>query len=355
MKRKHKGALRCAALCFAWVAIAGAQGAPEARSNGADPSTARLPVVVQVAGEACFESAAIAEEVASRSPRIALLPAESTAPRSVTIVIPAAAGAELGAWLTLEGAGAPLRRELWAKSCTELVRAIGFVISVTFDPPAPPRAEQEEPETPSPSGVAKGPAAAPPPRSSERSPQPHRDALAPIAAPRLWRIGPGVGGRVVWGVAPSPLWGVSALVDLQVYPPQSVGMLLRLEGTYGASQSYKSAGGTAVFRAWTGGAHVCAVWPLGGPWLLSPCLVGRGGMITAQGRATLESRRAQRPWWEIGGNALLQLRISPNWYLSTSVGGTRPLTRYAFQFEPDVFHRVSAWLADVGISTTTAF
>jgi hypothetical protein len=315
----------------------------QAQPDGRQLNGAPIPVVLQLDAAPCLDAAAIREEVARRSPRIeftADTPPGAPPRRAQVLGAHQVNGGEVGATLVLDGVEPPVRRELWARDCGELVRAVGFVVSVTFDPPAPPPRSlpQEEPS-------------ATPEASTAVTPVAERPQL-----PRLWRIGPGLGARAVVGLAPTPIWGVVAVVDVLLPNPTSLGALFRVEGSLGASEVYKSPAGSAVFRSYTVGLHACPVWtPGAGAWQLSVCGVGRGGVFAAQGRATLDARHVQRRWFEVGGNALLRFGLSPNWFLNAQVGGSKPLTPFAFQFDPIVFHRVSPWILDVGIFATTAW
>lgn len=364
--RRERGILRAAACAavFGWQTHASAAGEQ-------DPSP--LPIAARVEGEFCSTLEAVEFEAARRSPRLRLLrdvPAEKgrvsiEGRRSVERT-----GA--GANLLLDVPGqAPRLRELWAKDCDELVRAVGFVISVTFDPPAP---EPNEPAAPSAPDASKEPtqsekatlegagSAAPSLGSAplrgeaptrRRSMEDEGRYAEPGGGPSTAQWRAGLGGSAAFGVSPNPLWGASAFLDVHVGAAPVTG-LFRLQ--LGAETNFGEtlAGGNATFQRWTAAlfAGPKSEW---GRVYVAPTGFARGGVLEARGSDTLESRQHREPWLEAGLAMIFGVEVSSGWFWEVSVAGTRPLTRYAFQFEPVVFHRVSPWLAHVGIFTSAKF
>lgn len=351
-------------LVGACIALLGWQDAAQAAAEeGREP----LHVAARVEGAFCSTLEAVEVEASRRSPRLRLL-REATAPTGSVLIEGLATEARPGAGanLSLNVSGqAPRRRELWAKDCDELVRAVGFVISVTFDPPAP---ELDEPELPNdvPRPDANGAAKPAPP--AEPRPVTPLDVETPVlgstaergtdavrvggASATHWRAG--LGASAGLGVAPNPLWGAAAFIELDFGAVQPVSALLRLQ--LGAETNFgkEFAGGRATFRLWTASvfAGPRSKW---GRVYVAPTGFARGGVLESQGSDTLESRQHSEPWFEAGLAMIFGVEVLSGWFWEVNGGGARPLTQYAFQFEPVVFHRVSPWLAHVGIYTSAKF
>jgi hypothetical protein len=257
-----------------------------------------------------------------------------------------------------------LRRDLWAKSCDELVRAVGFVISVTYDPPSPDVLESiDEASAPSSDATTVATKANPPASVTVVRPQPpsanpefdvkeQADGGVGQADGAQWRIG--LGGTAGWGVAPSPLWGAAGFAAMSWGPAYGAGGVLRiaLEGDFSRAEGFS--GGVATFRRWSGALALGPEWHLGAAHL-GVAVTGRAGLIQAQGRSTLEPKSYDRPWLEAGAAVLGRVELVAGCYLEADLAVSKPLTRYAFQFDPVVFHRVSSWLTHVGIAASAAF
>lgn len=342
----------------AGLAQTGGTGSPEVVA--AEP----LPVAVEVGTTFCAAVEAVQSEVTRRSPRIRFVPPGGAELRQVRVGGPSGpnGGSYFGTVSLRTTAGAEFQRELEAKTCEDLVRAVGFVISVTYDPPAPEAlppgdgpaevpatsaADTPEP-APAPTAVGSTKGKAPDPTDVLEVPGPGE---APGSVPQ-WRVG--LAGSALWGVAPSVMLGGAGFVALGWGPERGAGGLVRIlfAGDVGGAEAFP--GGVAAFQRWSGQLALGPEWHLGAVHL-GLAATGRAGVVRAEGRATVEPQRYDRLWLDGGGSVLARVEVLAPWHLETELALTKPLTRYAFQFDPVVFHRVSSWLVHAGIAASVAF
>lgn len=345
-----------AARLSATLAVSTFGGAPLALAQqvNASGTSEQESVVVEVAiaPSFCGEFAPVLDEVALRSPRIRMRDGE-TADNRVSVE-GGVSGFEATVVLT-ERSGRTLRRELRARTCEELIRAVGFVIAVTYDPPAPEIDAEPERE----------PVPEPPPKVAPVKPrptvpfatQPETDISPPSPSESSraaggWRVG--VGGAAVWGVAPEQMWGGAAFVAVNWGDDVGPLGLVRLAAQADLGQQRDFTGGSAEFRRWTGELFLAPEWDLG-RFGLAPGVSGRAGLLQARGSSTVDQQSYDRIWVEVGAGLLGRLELFSGWHLEAEGRVSKPLTRYAFQFDPVVFHRVSSWLGHVGIFASKAF
>lgn len=361
---RGQGCRVCGALLGATLAASTLGGAPFALAQqvntSATPESEPVVVALEIAPSFCGELAEVIDEVALRSPRIRLVSGD-TADNRVTV---AGAASGLEATVALrERSGRVSTRELRAnKSCEELVRAVGFVIAVTYDPPAP-EVDTESEREPVPEPPPK-PAAAPRPTTrpvtpvdvpsgapdvSDRDPAPSDPAGR---TSRQWRVG--LGGAAAWGVAPELMWGGALFAAVNWGDAVGPLGLLRLEAQVDLAPQREFVGGSAEFRRVTGELFLAPDWRLGRLGL-APGLSGRAGLLQARGSSTVDQQSYDRIWVEAGAGLLSRLELFSGWSLEAEARLSKPLTRYAFQFDPVVFHRVSSWLGHVGIFASKTF
>lgn len=305
----------------------------------------------------CGELTAVQDEAARRSPRLRFVDAAAHSGKRVVIRgLSDAKKNGVGASVDLESSAQSQHRELWAKDCGELVRAVGFVISVTFDPPAP-EVTAPEPE-PAPLGLEESQ----PNETKANSPNSQLEVtdiydfkMAPIfGVDPPSRIRGGIGATSVWGVAPGPIWGAAVSLQADFASDAPWGALARLELAGGTSFARDFDGGTAEFQRFSAALFF-------GPTLnqgdvqVALAGFGRGGVLRALGRDTIDPRSYNRPWFDAGLALFVSVELLSDWFMEFELAGSRTLTRYAFQFEPVIFHTVSPWLAHVGIHTSTTF
>jgi hypothetical protein len=81
------------------------------------------------------------------------------------------------------------------------------------------------------------------------------------------------------------------------------------------------------------------------------CAAGSLGRLTAQGSNAYDPRSVARPFATAGGTARLSLAFGSRVEARARLGAGATLWRDAFEFSPDVFHRVASvtLVGDVGI------
>lgn len=365
MLQGRRDTLRCRSVTVAVSVLMTASGAFAQSTTASDGAASREPLPVEVTIEPAFCGRLddVEREVTRRSPRVHFVSPTGSRRRQVSLGAPASAGAgRVGATVVLRTGSEQQSRELWAKSCDDLVRAVGFIISVTYDPPSPELVE--------PNGEASTGADAVNRESTETEPNPAPASLVeptnressleiddlpernPDREAGRWRGG--LGGAAVWGMAPSATVGAVGFVALSVGAVEGLGAMARVMvgGDFASAQPFE--GGEAEFQRWSGQLLVGPEWHVGG-FDLGIGATGRAGVIRAQGRSTTEPRSYDRLWLDVGGSVVARLGLSPHWSLEAEVGVSKPLTRYAFQFDPVVFHRVSSWLGHVGLAASVGF
>ena len=84
---------------------------------------------------------------------------------------------------------------------------------------------------------------------------------------------------------------------------------------------------------------------------LGACAAGSLGRLSAQGSKTYEPQSVARPYAAAGGTARLALPFGSRVEVRARFGVGAALWRDAFEFNPDVFHRVArvTLVGDLGI------
>lgn len=361
LRRSRRRAARERLVWFASVGVVTSSSpvaalAIEESTQLAVEGPSRLSVAMTGDSEFCGELTAVRDEATRRSPRMYFVDAGEGSNRRVTVRgLSDAQKSGVGASVHLESPKQSQHRELWAKDCGELVRAVGFVISVTFDPPSP---EVTLPADPEPAPLAENP----PNESRANSPNSEFEVtdiydfkMAPIfGIEPPTRVRGGIGATSSLGVAPNPIWGGALSLQADFASDATWGALTRLELAGGTSFARDFEGGTAEFQRLSASLFVGPTLNPGGVQV-AVAGFGRGGVLRALGRDTMDPRSYDRPWFDAGLALFVNVELLSDWFLEFEVAGSRALARYAFQFEPIIFHRVSPWLTHVGIHTSTTF
>src|SRR5690606_1510314 len=223
----------------ALLTVGAAHAQPD--TEGAAPLSESLPVEVTVASTFCGGVDDVEREVTRRSPRVHFVRSVGSEQRQVSVAVPAAPQpGRVGAKVVLRTGREQQSRELWAKSCDDLVRAVGFIISVTYDPPSPELATSNGGESagaeanrrPSDENQPTATSAPPEPTGTSAYRESYLDFEVDVpidrspGEPGRWRGG--LGASAVWGLAPSATLGGLGFVALSFGAADAVGAMVRV-------------------------------------------------------------------------------------------------------------------------------
>lgn len=253
-------------------------------------------------------------------------------------------------------------RRVLAASCREAADAVALIIAVTLDPtalvnPTGTDATRRKP------GEARPGAAAPPASqaskpaesSSQSDPAtlaPDDDEPEPSSARGRQTFGFQLAGQALFGPAPGAMPGVAlfALIGIDRPALWSPAVLL------GASHAWRShvpaQGGVAAFTLDAASFDACPFTLRLSALEARPCASALIGRLGASGSETRNQvAESSRPFWVVGGVALLSVRLVRLLEASARVGAGANLVRDSFEFTPAVFHQVPAVTvtANVGI------
>lgn len=231
----------------------------------------------------------------------------------------------------LEG-GEELSREVEAGDCEAAVEALAFISAVALDPGAEEPLEVRQ--------LVDEPPSAPPP---------------PVEEPttREWFVG--VMGELDFGVAPGPLYGGGLFLSTSLsrggfWAP---GALLRAR--YGRSAAQQEALGQATFELFALSGAFCPSQLGGAEAHLSLCALVEGGALRAVGSEIFAPQTSLRAWVSAGP----WLSAAYNFWGKISLvgqGGVAfPVIRDAFQFDDQVFHRVSPVVGSASLGLALKF
>ncbi|MDD9932782.1 MAG: hypothetical protein OXT09_04225, partial [Myxococcales bacterium] len=150
----------------------------------------------------------------------------------------------------------------------------------------------------------------------------------------------GANGRVVLDVAPDAMlgWGVHGLLALRGSGPWAPAVQMQLAHAW--VDGLGATGGEADFALSSAQLGACPLGLRTGPLTARACLVGVLGQLTARGTESYAPRAHKRLWGSVGTAALLSLDLGHSLELQAGAELAAPLSRYGFQFRPEVFHRV---------------
>jgi hypothetical protein len=245
-------------------------------------------------------------------------------------------------------------REIDGPNCDAVVRGLALVAAVSLDPTSAVTTENAE-EPP-----ARQPAAAPAPAQPMPLPAP-ADAGVPQrprdAKPVRLSFGFGVAGALLFGPAPSPLYGVEvhglvADVDRRFFAHLGVGRLVN--GDVAVTN------GRASFELTYAELAGC-YRPIRG-WViaLDGCLVLQAGSLEASGEPVLplvDPKTSTQFWGAAVGRLGVALPLGRHLEIGASGGVLIPFRKYTYVFEnpPEEVHKSAGIGADVGAGITAIF
>lgn len=282
---------------------------------------------------------------------------------------------QIGRLSLVDPSGRRSNRRLTAPSCAETVDAVALVAVISLDPSyAPPPDAPVVRELGAAAGAAPSAAGAPPvsaeraerdrpraspsaPLASQRTPPdlpegPAADQpMAPPAQPTRRRLRARAAGRVISGPAPHPMPAVAiglvaALDRPSIWSPEA-----RLTAEHGWQNGVDEPGGTASFALDALALDLCFLRLSVAAVDLRGCATATAGRLSASGSDTYSPASQARPFLAVGGAAILEIALGRWVELAGSVEAADTPIRDAFEFSPDVFHRISAMTLtfDLGI------
>jgi hypothetical protein len=317
----------------------------------AEASVARLDVD---AAPSCSTRDELIARVAARSTRIRFVSDGAGIPVMTARIDAGPKGTVVAELTVVEPDGRRFARRLEAPSCAAATDALALVVAITLDPSAataeaapsldgkaaPVVTVSSAPTAPAPEGtVAKAghldgteAGAAAPPASQSR--------LTLAAA-----------GEVVAGPAPAVMAGVAlevqaALDRTSIWSPA---VILTLSHVFSADLSEPD--GRATFTLDQLGLDVCPVRVVLLRLEARACAAASVGRLAAQGSHTYDPRSVARPFGTAGGTVRLTVPVVWRVEVRARFGVGASLWRDAFEFTPDVFHRVASvtLVGDVGV------
>lgn len=306
----------------------------------AQAAAARLDVD---APASCSTRDELIARVASRSTRIRFVSDGAGVP-TITARIDAGPKGTVVAELTVvEADGRKFARRLEAPSCAAATDALALVVAITLDPSA--ATVDVSPTVDTKPAAAANPAAPGPVPEAAVTEEGRHDGgpmgeAAPVAS--MGRLTVGGAGEVIAGPAPTAMPGVAleaqaALDRSSIWSPA---VILTLSHAW--SGVLFEANGRAAFTLDLLGLDACPARVV--LWRLEAraCAAGSVGRLAAQGTYTYDPRSVARPFATAGGTVRLTVPVVWRVELRARFGAGATLWRDAFEFSPEVFHRVAS-------------
>jgi hypothetical protein len=354
-----------------------AASAPAAAQPHASARLARLEVD---APASCSTRDELVARVAARSTRIRFVHDEAGVPSLIARIEPAARGTAIADLTVVEPDGRKFSRRIEAPSCAAATDALALVVAITLDPRAATREASGAAATAtagaaagagkagdvgaaggamaSQDGAGPGPPAAPgdgqaTPEASLRGDGPAGGGgdVTEAAGPSVRRVTAAVAAGAVSGPAPILMPGI-ALEAVAAYDRPSVwSPALVLTVTRVWSGGLKESGGTAEFTLDLLGLDACPVRLALLALEARVCAAGTVGRLAARGTNTYDPRSVARPFAAAGGTIRLAVPLGSRVEVRARFGAAASLWRDAFEFTPEVFHRVASvtLVGDVGV------
>jgi len=319
----------------------------------ATPTAARLEVD---AASGCATRADLVTRVRARSPRVSFVDdADALVVRAQFSTLPSG-GASGELTLTRPGTK-PVSRRVTAQSCAEAVDALALMIAVTLDPTTvDPHGSATAAGSAGTTGASKDEskgsardenaqplrpgASTPVPSRTTPEAEPEPEPTPEPSLPSRPRFGAELAFQSFFGPTPGIMPGIALYVMAGVDRPALFSPVVLLGGTH-AWRTAEEERGTATFLFDAASFDAC---PFRWVWQrveARPCgsvLVGR---LSARASETRNAPgEIARPFWVVGGAALVTVEIAWALEASARVGVGANLVRDSFVFTPDTFHEV---------------
>lgn len=325
-----------------WVFVAGSLLMTTTRRAGAEVAEVGLslagPARLEVrAGSTCTSREQLMARVLARVPSVRFV--DDGASVAVSVQFTAAPeGATLAEVAFTSTAGrAPTRRVL-AHDCAEATDAAALIIAMTLSPVDTDNSDASDSAS-DPSNTERE--LLPPPVVDR---QPAREAEAVSFGVQL-------AGQSFIGPAPRGMVGLAAYATLGLDRDALWSPAVLLGATHAWRSQVQAEGGKASFRLDAASFDACPLRFRLGPVQARPCASALIGRFSASGAETRNAAESHRPFWVVGGAALMTTDLFWLLELSTRVSVGANLVRDSFEFTPSVFHEVPAFTvaASVGV------
>lgn len=293
-------AVASAALSSSVSLVAWAEPAAPATSDEAIRLVFRAP-------SGCSSAPQFAAHVQRRSKRIQLVGSGEGNLRVLIVELQRRSDAAFRGVVTVaEPDGTTRTRRLQAKSCEEAVDALSLIAAVTLDPDAALALPEPEPEP----AVREEP---PRSRVSRASPHPSRAAAAAtatnVAAPRH-RFSAGLSAALLLEMAPSPVFGATAWIAVELETRAVFAPLLRLGVTHAERRGIVEAAGKANFAFTLPSLEVCPLRLGNARFGIRPCAFVSAGLLQVWGSAPARGQTRARFYGQAGGSLGAGLRLT---------------------------------------------
>jgi hypothetical protein len=373
--RSQRDLLRiaCRGLLLAASAILSARDAGAAEAPG---PLAAVHLEVEAAAT-CATPAELVARVTARSPRIRFLDDGAGVTSLNAEIAPGPNDTVIGRLSLVDPDGRRSSRRLSAPTCAEAIDAIALIIVISLDPTYAPPAPVEAGHAPLPANpgspgaaTSDGVGSLPTTRTSVQPGGANRDASAergegaserpspepPPPGSSVRRLGVGASALLISGPAPRVMPGIGVRLVAALDRGASIwSPALRLTAAHAWQGGVSEPGGTAAFALDTLGLDLCFVRLAITIVDLRGCAAGTAGRLSATGSNTYSPSAQERPFVGLGGAAIVGVALGRLFQLSGSVDASDALVRDAFEFSPQVFHRVSAMTLTVDLGLDLRF
>ncbi len=308
---------------------------------------------------ACSTRDELIARVAARSSRIRFVGDGAGIPVLTARIEVAPRGVVVADLKVLEPDGRRFQRRIEAPSCAAATDALALVVAITLDPSAATGDATGATGTDARSGVTDAtpaPPAEPSPAASLAPPPPVGPETelvreTPATAAEGYRFTAAILAEAVAGPAPEVVPGPAIEIQAAFDRASILSPALALTFAHLWSDALNEDGGTAGFTLDLVGLDACPV-RLGLSRLEARvCAAGQVGRLAAQGSNTYDPRSVSRPFATAGGTVRFAILLPWRIEVRARFGVGATLWRDAFEFTPEVFHRVASvtLVGDVGI------
>jgi len=329
-------------------------------ATAATPAPAATAARLEVdALPACSTRDELIARVAARSSRIRFVGAGAGIPVLTARIEVAPRGVVVADLTVLEPDGRKFQRRIEAPSCAAATDALALVVAITLDPSAATgdatgatgadvrsgvtNATPAPPADQSPAASLSSPPAVPAETESVRE--------TPATAAGGYRFTAAILAEAVAGPAPEVVPGPAIEIQAAFDRASILSPAVALTFAHLWSDALNEDGGTAAFTLDLVGLDACPIRL--GLFRLEArvCAAGQVGRLAAQGSNTYDPRSVSRPFAMAGGTVRFAILLPWRIEVRARVGAGATLWRDAFEFTPDVFHRVASvtLVGDVGI------